>query len=187
MNTFTAQELADFYQQVADGGELQVHSTINISGAKEWVNTAYCPSIGSDMSQWRIKPKKKIIDLSVLIESGIDCELRDKRGDDDLWHIYKLGYVCEEGYQAGYYVWDECRPRMNHINYWGGGGECPLPEGFILRTLYRDGESLMLIGNYTAGDDAWEHSAPVRHHDIIGFEVLGLAEGWKYPWQKEGE
>ena len=64
MNTFTAQEIADFYQQVADGGEICYYSH-NL-----WVlcpcNTRG-PKIGSPKDVWRIKPTKKVIDLSVLI------------------------------------------------------------------------------------------------------------------------
>ena len=59
-NTFTAKELPDFYQKVADGIEAEYRNCLN---------------------KQRIKPAKKVIDLSVLVKSGIDCEFRDDIGE----------------------------------------------------------------------------------------------------------
>jgi hypothetical protein len=65
MNTFTAQELADFYQKVADGGEIEY---LDSSKEREWLDAFGGPDIECNRDQWRIKPTKKIIDLSVLTE-----------------------------------------------------------------------------------------------------------------------
>jgi hypothetical protein len=76
MNTFTASELADFYHKVAYGGEVQIASNANLT---EWSAPFVVsgPSLSSYRSSWRIKPTKKVIDLSSLIKSGIDCEFSD--------------------------------------------------------------------------------------------------------------
>ena len=176
MNTFTAQELADFYQQVADGGEIEEQD--HICG---WSGTLKSPNLTSNPEIWRIKPKKKVVDLSVLVASQIDCEFRDHGGDDGSWHIYKLNVVSEDGYQADYYVWDECQPRMNHVHYWGGG-ECPLPEGIVVRLYFRD--EVPIDDEIHEGYN-WVHCG--TSNDIIGFEVLGLADGWEYPWSQGSE
>ena len=74
MNTFTAQELADFYQKVADGGEIDY----TLMPKDCFGHPENGPHMGCSKDMWRIKPTKKVIDLSVLIESGIDCESSDE-------------------------------------------------------------------------------------------------------------
>ena len=58
-DTFTAQELADFYQKVADGGVTQyrVHGTTN-----EWRGNNLGPCFTSITDAWRIKPTEQVID-----------------------------------------------------------------------------------------------------------------------------
>ena len=76
VNTFTVQELADFYQKLADGSRIDYALLPKDSfGFPE-----NGPHLGCSKDVWRIKPAeptKKVIDLSVLIESGIDCEFSD--------------------------------------------------------------------------------------------------------------
>tara|TARA_R110002124_G_scaffold29923_1_gene103566 strand:+ start:93 stop:641 length:549 start_codon:yes stop_codon:yes gene_type:complete len=180
MNTFTAQELADFFQKVADGGEAQ----LKIDG--EWSNLFVGgPAIGSSKDIWRIKPTKKVIDLSVLVDSGIDVEVSD---GNDRWylggclrHIYETGarYSC-----ANSIVHEkQCRPRMNHKHAWQGG-ECPLPEGFLVRTFMRGADYYLggiVLLRPTLAD--WSHGN--HPADIIAFEVLGLADGYVMPWEQD--
>ena len=161
MNTFTAQELADFYQKVADGGEIEYDAMPH-----GWLPSWGGPDIRSVRQDWRIKPTKKVIDLSVLVESGIDVELGDFQG------VFFLGghltHIIEKGSSSMYRTFDStnahsyARPRMNHIHAWQGG-DCPLPEGFN-----------------------WTHDSDSRE-DIIAFEVLGLADGYVMPWEQDDE
>ena len=62
-NTFTAQELSDFFQKVADGGEIEfrVNST-----AKGWYRSGFSPNLSSVRQDWRIKPTQKVIDLKLV-------------------------------------------------------------------------------------------------------------------------
>ena len=55
-NTFTAQELADFYQKVADGGEAEFRANCT---NKEWFSSSGSPCLSSIRQDWRIKPTKK--------------------------------------------------------------------------------------------------------------------------------
>ena len=179
MNTFTAQELSDFYQKVADGGEIQTYVRRSSDSKPEWIDSVYGPRPNClEFRYWRIKPTKKVIDLSVLIESGIDCEFSDS-GDDKNWHINK---VAEGIYQDSLYgtelgeYFEQCQPRMNHKHAWPEG-ECPLPEGFEVKVWFRSGGHTVVTtrsGNY------WGING-----DTMCFEVLGLADGYVMPWEQD--
>ena len=175
-NTFTAQELADFYQQVADGGEAEYRNCLN----KQWLGSSGGPNQCSIRQNWRIKPAKKVIDLSVLVKSGIDCEFRDDIGerttigkllgitnaDLDLYP-YTTGNSADKHY-------GQCQPRIHHIHAWQGG-ECPLPEGFVVKVWFRSGGDTTVTipsGLYWGANS-----------ETMAFEVLGLADGYVMPWE----
>ena len=174
-NTFTAQELADFYQQVANGDEMEFRST-----AKGWSSSWVSPCLASVRQDWRIKPTKKVIDLSVLIDSQIDCEFKNHIGERTT--IGKLLEITDDAaiypYITGnsannYYA--QCQPRIHHIHAWQGG-ECPLPEGFEAKVWLR-GDTLPKICVRLD----WvlqKHSSK----DIIAFEVIGIADGYVMPF-----
>ena len=185
MNTLTHQELADLYQKAADGGEFEVSMPIQNTGDREWLPTKYSPSTASHQLYWRIKPTNKVIDLSVLIESGIDCEFSDS--DETGLFISKLSRQSGPSEEYRYYdgedtSWDECQPRMNHIHAWQGG-ECPLPEGFMVMPHYR--KPLKIRVNVMAADLQWGNWGV--DHDIIAFEVLRVADGYVMPWEQDND
>jgi hypothetical protein len=126
-----------------------------------------------------MKPTKKVIDMSALI-NGIDFEFSDDDGVDS--RFGKLIGIKEDGtFRSEDWVWDRCRPRMNHIHAWQGG-DCPLPEGFRVKVWYRDGST----GDAGDADKLklrW--SCEVVNSDVIQFEVLGLADGYVMPWESE--
>ena len=179
MNTFKAQGVSDFYQKVADGGEAQ----LKIDG--EWSNLFVGgPAIGSNKDVWRIKPAKKVIDLSVLIESGIDCEFKDSCGKK--WHVSKAyeGLYQESlyGTKSGDYF-EQCQPRMNHKHAWQGD-ECPLPEGFIVR-LTKWSVHVPHISHIELTTKQWISSKANEHTTVQAFEVLGVADGYVMPWEQD--
>ena len=61
-NTFTAQELADFYQKVADGGEVEFR--LNCNNLDWYSSGCDSPCLHSFRQDWRVRPKKKVINLS---------------------------------------------------------------------------------------------------------------------------
>jgi hypothetical protein len=168
MNTFTAQDLADFYQQVADGGEVQIVSKVNLNGwSTPFVECG--PSIGSYRSSWRIKQTKKVIDLSVLIDSQIDCEFSD---DGIESRIGKLLSIKHDGtFRSEDWVWDKCQPRMNHIHAWQGG-ECPI-EGFVVRA-WIDKEDFLTV--HTSSNS-------INWSKIMYVEFLEVEDGYVMPWE----
>lgn len=179
MSTFTAQELADFYQQVADGGEIQVESIHPPKNQPAWGSTKHSPSLVSDPAMWRIKPKKKVVDLSVLIKSGIDCTFWDD--EEEYSETRKLSHILYGSTYVDHQdtIWEAVRPRMNHVHAWQGG-ECPLPEGLLVRVYFRNANNK--VGLATDFKDLWYLNAALDDNDIIAFEVLGLAEGWQWPF-----
>jgi hypothetical protein len=171
MNTFTAQELSDFYQQVADGGEIE-HKYPN-----GW---SYCmngPDDRASPEAWRIKPANKVIDLSVLID-GIDCEFSDEsKFPPTTTRIAKLKSVGKgPNYHASnspnQYLY--CQPRMNHKHAWDGG-ECPLPEGFKVKVWYNKDTSSV---TKTSVDFVnWER--------VIYVMFLEVEDGYVMPWESD--
>ena len=178
MSKFTAAQLVEFYQKVADGGVIEVS---NMDGS--WhTTTTLGPSLAGDNNVWRIKPAKKIIDMAHFIKSGIDCEFRDLHLYD--WQVgtlirfeivgATLPYLCSNNRH-----YKECRPRMSHKMF-HDGGECPIPSGFRGHVYLRDGQ----VGHHGETTLAtWSHDND--SFDIIGYEILGLADGWAYPWESE--
>ena len=175
-NTFTAQELSDFYQKVADGGEIQTKFTDST-----WESVTNGPSITSSSCLWRIKPTQKVIDLSVLIDSQIDCEFKNSNGSGVF--INKLSRQGDPSMNYRYYdgdgdAWESCQPRMNHKHAWPEG-ECPLPEGFEVKVWFRSGWHTVVTtrsGNY------WGING-----DTMCFEVLGVADGYVMPWEQDND
>jgi hypothetical protein len=178
-NTFTAQELADFYQKVAAGDEMEFRST-----AKGWTSSWGSPCLDSVRQDWRIKPAKKVIDLSVLIESGIDCEFKNHISErttigkllgitNDDWDMY---FYTTGNSPDKYYV--QCQPRMKHIHAWQGG-ECPLPEGFKAKVWWRSGvHTIVTIHSRLC----W-----MANSETIAFEVIGIADGYVMPWEQDND
>ena len=170
-NTFTAQELADFYQKVADGGEIQTKFTDST-----WESITNGPSITSSRNLWRIKPTQQVIDLSVLIESGIDCEFKDSC--DKKWHVSKAdkGLYQESlyGTELGDYF-EQCQPRMNHKHAWLHNN-CPI-EGFVVRawTVKED----FLTVHTSSNSIDWSK--------IMYVEFLEVEHGYVMPWEQDNE
>tara|TARA_R110002153_G_scaffold174171_1_gene327345 strand:- start:166 stop:711 length:546 start_codon:yes stop_codon:yes gene_type:complete len=179
-NTFTAQELADFYQKVADGGEIDY----TLMPKDCFGHPENGPHMGCSKDVWRIKPTKKVIDLSVLIDSQIDCEFKD---DNEAGiFISKLSRQGDPSMNYRYYdgdgdTWESCQPRMNHIHAWQGG-ECPLPEGFRVQVWWRGG-----LFEVRQGDLFQWGIQKNSSRDIIAFEVLGLADGYVMPWEQDND
>tara|TARA_R110000787_G_scaffold122041_1_gene232941 strand:- start:164 stop:667 length:504 start_codon:yes stop_codon:yes gene_type:complete len=153
----------------------------------DYVAKAVLSNIQPDLAHWYAewhKPAKKVIDLSVLIESGIDCEFND--GSFDIFSpISKLTKIkdCKYPYASVSEASRFCQPRMNHKHAWQGG-ECPLPEGFRVKVWFRDGsESTRSI----ASGNGLYWGQNNHGSDIIAFEVLGVADGYVMPWEQDNE
>lgn len=137
------------------------------------------------------RPQLKPVDLSVLIQSGIDVE----GSEGDRWYLYDHAVKSPKG-ETHYTlvdscdretVWEQCRPRMNHIHAWQGG-RCPLPKGLSVKVVLRGGSALR--GAAPTHRWVWAHASNIRagyaraSADIIAFEVLGLADGYCWPWEE---
>ena len=180
MSKFTAAELVEFYQEVADGAEML------LDGEPRLWAYAYDdgPNLLSDTERWRIKPAKKIIDLPPLIASGIDCEFSNfVGGAEEIGPLLCIDDGGDFNYEGRVLYFQKCRPRMNRKMY-HDGGDCPLPEGFKVRLMFRDGAAVV---THTYSDLKWVSTGfkVFTHADIIGYEILGLAEGWAYPWESD--
>ena len=124
---------------------------------------------------------KKVIDLSVLIESGIDCEFKygiDKHitigplleiKDDD-WDMYP--------YTAGnsadkYYA--QCQPRMKHKHPWLHN-KCPI-EGFVVRAW--DVKEDFITVHTSSNNIDWSL--------IMHIEFLEIEHSYVMPWEQAND
>ena len=174
MSKFTAAQLVEFYQEVADGAEML------LDGKPRLWAYAYDdgPNLLSDTERWRIKPAKKIIDMAHFIESGIDMEFWDDASDSytNISILDSINVGLNYAFVSKISCYKHCRPRMNHKMYWGGGA-CPLPEGFRVKVWFREGNACIA----ECEKFRWKHRNLMT--DIIGYEILGLADGWAYTWE----
>jgi len=122
--------------------------------------------------------ENKIIDLSILIDSGIDVEF--PTGNGTSWFISQLTRIKENSIYVSKhkYNYDKCRVRQDHWMAWQGG-ECPLPEGLTVDILTRDGKC-GVTNEYWMTHWSWDNTD--HSTDIIAFNILGVADGWAYPW-----
>ena len=133
-----------------------------------------------------IGKQKTPVDLSALIKSGIDCEVSDAKFANAV-NTYPIRTLVSIGEKSlRYFVntaveYRFCRPRMNHWHVWMGG-DCPLPEGLIVDVALRGGDALKEESPHLL---RWEHHLDDR--DIIAFRVVGLEEGYCWPWEVENE
>ena len=131
----------------------------------------------------RIAPEKKPIDLSVLSESGIDCEF-SHAGNDDWYPFGGLSKIVKNRYRTnpdhdGSYA--QCRPRMGgHWHNWQGG-ECPLPEGLVVEVMLRNKKKITAGagGSRATWAHIWDDS------DIIAFKVIAVADTHCMPWEAQ--
>lgn len=134
----------------------------------------------------RIKPTVTPVDLSVLIASGIDCEFIDPNYGHTHIHINMLSHISGDHYYIDTTTlsYNKCKPRMNHWHAWNRG-DCPLPEGLTFELRFRNGsvhESILGVN-----DIRWCYSKRDTAMDIIAFKVTGLADGYCWPWEVNGE
>jgi hypothetical protein len=174
MNTFTAQELADFYQKVADGGEIEVSLIVS----RHFEGYKGGPNLSCLKDSFSIKPTKKVIDLSVLIESGIDCEVTNNSLKTNNWEIRQLQSIYSDGnsgwpYRTEKGTHEKCRPRMNHKHAWESS-ERPI-EGFIVRAWFDKKDFLTVFTSSNSID--WKK--------IIYVEFLEPEDGYVMPWESE--
>tara|TARA_R110002033_G_scaffold111498_1_gene157052 strand:- start:625 stop:1146 length:522 start_codon:yes stop_codon:yes gene_type:complete len=171
MKTFTVQDIKEHYDNYM--GYMSECQGNNPQTFPEWLDELY-------------KPTKKVIDLSVLIESGIDCEFSDS--DETGLCISKLSRQNGPSEEYRYYdgegtSWNECQPRMNHKHAWQDG-ECPLPAGFIVR-LTKWSVHLPNIRWIEITSEEWINSSSHQHTTVQAFEVLKLANGYVMPWEQD--
>ena len=166
--------LAEFYCQAAEGGVIQFDSSPD-----GWRASNSGPTPGSfNLDSWRIKPELKAIDLTPLIGSGLDCEFWQNSWDDRCTGNLGSIEIQKYPYELAPIRWfKNCQPRMStpanpYINYWRGGQECPVPEGFEVRLHLRDGS------NHLDKVDAseWRWSRIECPSDIIGIEFLAVKD-----------
>tara|TARA_R110000787_G_C13443394_1_gene446721 strand:+ start:1104 stop:1598 length:495 start_codon:yes stop_codon:yes gene_type:complete len=125
-----------------------------------WNVCAVEPVWGSEVIEYRLKPKTKVIDWSKVNYDIVPVSYTHKNSPAK----YVSHHRCEHGYTL-----------VTGKRIAWTGGECPLPEGVIVDYGLRDSEVVCNVSCrnlYWGGTDA--------DGDIIWFRVTGLADG--YSW-----
>ena len=169
-NTFTAQDMEDYADYVIKARRMLIKPKLSLWYAE------------------KNKPTKKVIDLSVLIDSQIDCEFSNTPDFKELYisKLIKTDWRTTIDYNSChnnmYRGTSYCRPRMNHKHAWQGG-DCPLPEGFRVKVWFR-GDNDIVSPAIAVTQLNWSHKG--YKSDIIAFEVLEkLADGYVMPWEQD--
>ena len=149
----------------------------------DYVAKAVLSNIQPDLTHWYAewhKTAKKVIDLSVLIESGIDCEVTNNSIKSNNWEIRQLQSIYSDGnsgwpYRTEKGTHEKCRPRMNHKHAWLHNN-CPI-EGFVVRVWF-DKE------DFTTVDTSFNI---INWNNVIWVEFLKLEDGYVMPWEQDNE
>lgn len=133
------------------------------------------------------RPKLKPVDLSVLVDSEIDCEFGSEAGllIGPLTAITGFEKAENVYHSLGGHWGRQCRPRMNHIHAFHN--DFRLPEGLVVRVHFIDGTGKRRTKVYPSDKD------PIRETSaengivsfVVGVEVLELADNFCWPWEAQ--
>lgn len=129
-----------------------------------------------------VEPPKKQIDWSKMPEVLVEVS---HNGDD--WYKRYFAGINDEGDFTVYINGATGKTTQSKLErerirlieqptltFWKGG-ECPIPDGVRFEVYHRDGDTGVIKGN--ASEFKWSHKG--SHDDIIGYRILGPAEGWE--------
>jgi hypothetical protein len=158
------------YEAMNKGGQSQ--SRTHEAGL--WGNTQFGPNATSNPEQWRVVPSnhRASVDLSVLIDSGIECEFWNEYYIDDhrtLAYLTSLevanfiGEECYVGFTGDDAVYTCCQPKLNH--WFSFRNFDNLNE--VISAMSRAGFAI------TVDDESY------------AFQITGLQEGHCWPWEQD--
>jgi hypothetical protein len=162
MNTFTEQDMKEYAHYTTKAFALNMESNF-----KHWCKE-------------RFEPTKKVIDLSVLIDSEVLCVFFDpstpSSATGKLEDIRGSAYVSNNRDSSGRPVISRaCKPLMNHKHAWDGG-ECPI-EGFVVRAWVDKQDFLTVLTSSNSID--WSK--------IMYVEFLETEHDYVMPWEVSDE
>jgi hypothetical protein len=150
-----AKWLAKHYQDVAAGGKSQY------TYGDGWHDAEWGPCFPSIKSEWRVvmPPKLVPVDMSVLVDSGIDCEFWGLSG---VYNGQLVGITDAPEYRSLDDFWDRCQPRMN---YW-----------FSCKNFK---SSFTIVKNLEIAGFVVESCMSFTH-----FQITGVADDRCWPWEQ---
>ena len=158
-------ELAGLIQVWADNPESYFNFQNN--------ETCNIPTIYSDLNEWELIIPPKENPMEKYIELGLDCEFANTH--DDIWFIYKLSKICDEGYYAKSHdkYGDRCRLRPNHIHWWDGESDInPIPDNCDFRVYLNDSGWTEIAHSVNSRNVIWHHKDVVGR--VLAFEIKYL-------------
>ena len=159
-------QLAEFYAKAPTETRPRLQFHVHKDSSWEDCPVGDCPDTSHHIEDWRWKPTKKPVDMSVLINSDIDCVF----GDREIGYLSKERRYqdCTDFHSAKGDIWIECKPRMNHWFMTENLTRCPHR---LVSELWEAG--------FTVTKERFT-SKPGRDHVI--FCITGLKAGYDWPW-----
>ena len=158
-NKDKAKWLSEFYQQVADGGQMQILYKSRRSKAESG------PNLDDFPEYWRVvmPPKLVPVDMSVLVGSGINCEFWDLKGVY-VGQLVGITDAPEYRYRSLDDFWARCQP-----------------PGYWFSAMNSRDVNALIIKLRNAGFDV------DRTHTggpTVEFRITGLADDRCWPWEQ---
>jgi hypothetical protein len=158
-NKDKAKWLSEFYQQVADGGEMQILYESRRSKAESG------PNLDDYPEYWRVvmPPKLVPVDMSALVGSGINCEFWDLKGVY-VGQLVGITDAPEYRYRSLDDFWARCQP-----------------PGYWFSAMNSKDVNALIIKLRNAGFDV------ERTHiggPTVEFRITGLADDRCWPWEQ---
>jgi len=155
--------------------ELDAGGTWEFFNGTVWGHIPYPPCNSSVLKNWRLVPPKpvlKVIDLTPLIESGLDCVFWDKDWPESIGKLMRIVVGVKPYARDRLVEYEHCQPRMSpHVHYWAGGDVCPVPEGFVINVEWRHGI------HEGFGEDIVNYQV-LNWANIAGICILRVADGY---------
>jgi len=167
-NLEKAQWLSDRWAEVAQGGVWEYQ-------AGSWLLSPSGPTAWATFELWRVvmPPVLKVIDLTPLIESGLDCEFWNDKAEKFIGKLLNNGSEDGHASDVAEEFFDHCQPRMApYVHYWGGGDACPVPEGFVIQVEWYD--TLM----HGFNENGFPNYSVFNWAEIVAFRILRVADGY---------
>jgi len=124
----------------------------------------------------KLEPEIKPVDMSVLVNSGIDCLFSMRVGFDNSPVMCHLKCISPNGFTSeDDLLWNYCKPRMN---YWFSTENFKNVKG-LMGKLEEAGFELEVMYKtiYIMGSDYITA--------ITAFTIKGLQDGYCWPWEVE--
>ena len=130
---------------------------------------------------WCLIPERKVIDWEKIIDNKVLCEFSNFSHFN--YSIMSTLKGIDDGFVASNELkgFKSCRPAQG-ILFGHDGGECPLPDGFLVKATIYSYEP----GYGLHDDGGWRHSTITNNSEnidwekVVSYKIIGLTPDYTY-------